>query len=283
MATQIYHQNLLYVQWAVSITTIFQYGVICAIVIIHPFYPFIYPKDDYFKKRGFENMVMEYQYSKKFLYISGPLFAISLFFYISSINIIPISSHIIPIPSHIQNIFTFLNNSDVLFFLLSIIVMGIGAILKNLCFFLKKDFIYYFSKGCSMIISTTDDESKKLAYLDLLLNSYNKYLEKTIKIKIKDIDKIYQNIIFLYLSEGKDSILLSIQKNVEKDNLSLFRFISTYILKDLSIDQILINPSFKELFIKRLRQTASILIVAIPLIISIISVYLGYLGKSLGK
>ena len=35
------------------------------------------------------------------------------------------------------------------------------------------------------------DEDKKMKYLDLMLDSYNKYLQRTIKVRIKEIDKIY--------------------------------------------------------------------------------------------
>jgi hypothetical protein len=261
-AIEIYRQNFLYAKLAESITTYFQYGLIFIIIIIYPFYPFIFSKDNYFKRRGFENVVIEYQHIKKIFHISLLPFIISLFFYITIIIL------------SIKSALPFIANSDIIFILLSVIVMGAGVLFKELCFFLKKEFRYYFAKGCFRIATTEEDEGKKLTYLDLMLDSYNKYLERTIKIKIKDLDKIYQNIIFVYINRKNECILSSIKKAIEGNKLDLFQYILATFLKTSDIDQFLIKVSSKYLFIKKLKQVGSFFVVAIPIAISIITLYL---------
>jgi hypothetical protein len=73
-------------------------------------------------------------------------------------------------------------------FLTILVVIGASSLLKMSCLFLRKEYRYYFAKG-SFILTTKTDEDKKMKYLDLMLDSYNKYLQRTIKVRIKEIDK----------------------------------------------------------------------------------------------
>jgi hypothetical protein len=76
------------------------------------------------------------------------------------------------------------------------------------------------------------DEAKRIKYLDMTLHSYNKYLVRTTKSEIKDVDKIYARIIYEYASKKDESILLILSKTFKNSPLDFFRYLSTTFFKD---------------------------------------------------
>jgi hypothetical protein len=73
--------------------------------------------------------------------------------------------------------------------------IAIAAFLRLITQNLKREFRFYFAKACCKIISEKNDEVEKMKYLFLLLSSYNKYLERNVKIEINDFKKIFSIIL----------------------------------------------------------------------------------------
>ena len=56
-----------------------------------------------------------------------------------------------------------------------------------------------------------------------MLDSYNKYLKRVIKIEIKGIDTIYTNIIDEYINKKNEYVLSAIAKAFDGNTLDLFQ------------------------------------------------------------
>jgi cadmium resistance protein CadD (predicted permease) len=51
----------------------------------------------------------------------------------------------------------------------------------------RKDFRYNFARGCAIISNEHEDGHTKLEYLILSLNSYDKFLQRTLRVKINEL------------------------------------------------------------------------------------------------
>jgi hypothetical protein len=214
LATKIIQQDLSYVMVAVNITSYIQYGIVIMVVIVYPLYPYVSSAEGYFKRRGYENVVFEYELIMKIFYFSLPFFIVA--FPLLVIGNVPSIGHFMP----------FMTDLTVRLIIITVTVIGAGALLKILCLFLRKEFRYYFAKGCSRIVINEKDEFKRLTYLDLLLDSYNKYLQRTIKVQLKDLDKIYSKLIYADINKKDEFMLISISKTFEGNTFDLLRLLS---------------------------------------------------------
>ena len=152
--------------------------------------------------------------------------------------------------------------------------MGSGALLKTFLFFLRMQFRYSFAKGCSELINATRVDIEELNYADMMLNSYNKYLKRSLRVEIKDIDKMYINILRHRLNnvKAKDHRLLSMAKFFEESSLDLLKYlINTYFETD-NLDQFLAKESFRKWLFGKVKLFGSFLVAAIPIAISIFEV-----------
>lgn len=244
----------------------FQFGLLVFITIVYPIYPYFYSTDNYFKKKKYVNVVVENQFIKR-------LFEFSLIPFIGSsflFFVIFIADQI-----HSENgIISLISNKHVVNILIVFIIIGSATILKMLCLFLRTDFRYYFAIGCLKILNDMKDETKRIKYLDMTLDSYNKYLIRTTKIEIKDIDKIYARIIYTYASNKDESILLILSKSFENSSLDFFRYLSTTFLKDQDPNNFLIKESYYKSLFWGIKKIGTFLAAAIPLLLSIIEVYI---------
>ena len=269
LKAEITQQGLLDIKFVGTITFYFQIGLIIIIVIIYPLYPYIYSKDNYFKEK-FEtpnkegetklSRVIEYQWIKKVFYSFLIPFIISSLLFIV-IKFIPFS-FLSPI----------ISNLDVTYLLITIMVIGAGALLKMVCFFLKDEFRFYFAKGCFKIFEV-ESESRRYKYLDLMLDSYNKYLKRVIKIEIKGIDTIYTNIIDEYINKKNDCVLSAIAKAFDGNTLDLFKYLSSTFFIDSEPDKFLVKESSNKSLLSKFKQLGTFLAAGIPIIISIIELY----------
>jgi hypothetical protein len=202
--------------------------------------------DEYFKKFGDEGVISEYQFSRKLFYAAIVVF-IPLFI-ITQFELYPFhkDSDLYLITSSIE---------EALF--LPLFVSG-----PRLGMDLKKDFDYYLARAYFRI-GSGKNELEEFKYLTLMLNTYNKFLERSLKLKIKDIMRIYS--IFISASiEQKIKIRKSIGKALEKDELELARNLAELSsLQDkeqfLIREPAILNQQFKD-----------ILTIIIPAIISIV-------------
>jgi hypothetical protein len=106
--------------------------------------------------------------------------------------------------------------------LLSFIVLA--AFIRIITQVGKEDFRFYFAKGCCKIISEKNDNFEKMKYIFPLLSSYNQYLERHLKIKINDINKIYSLILSKDIKE-RDQITKSICNSLQGDKLNLAKYL----------------------------------------------------------
>jgi hypothetical protein len=252
--------NISNARLAANIAKSFQYSLIIIVVIVYPFYPFVYSKDNYFKRKGYENVVIEYQTIKKIANILLFPFIFSFFLYIVKNQHL----YIISVP--------FIDDTYLWFILITIMVMGSGALLKMMFFFLRNDYRNFFAKGCFKIFIIMEDEVIKLEYLYLMLDSYNKYLKRSLKIEIKNIDEIYTNILYTWINRKNNSILLSITKSFEGNSLDLLRYLFTTFFLGSAIDRFLVKESTNGWFLGNLKRFGGYFAVIIPIVISIIEV-----------
>jgi hypothetical protein len=257
----IIQQNISNTKLSSLILLFFQYAAILFLVIIYPIYPYIYSKESRFEKRGFENMVVEYESIKNILYFSLPLliigFPLLVIGRIPSISCITCAMHFTADPNIRQ-------------ILIPLVVIGASSLLKTVCMFMKKEHRYYFAKGCFMFLVNEEDEGSKMKYLDLMLDSYNKYLQASVKFRIKDMNKIYTKLSYESIIKKVNLEYYSpISKAFGGDTLDLFRFLSTKFFKDQDTDQFLIKESFNEMLRRKLKQVGSLFAAAIPIAISL--------------
>lgn len=157
---------------------------------IYGLHPAFIRTEKFFSKRGYDNVVLEYEFVKKLLFVIVILLAIVLIILYSNLfyqnNTLTISNMLREKPS--------LNPSLIMFSTI-LTYIAIAAILRIATQNLKREFRFYFAKGCCKIMSNKNDKVEKTKYLFLLLSSYNKYLQRNLKIEINDIKKIYSIIL----------------------------------------------------------------------------------------
>jgi hypothetical protein len=187
---------------------------------IYGLHPAFVRTEKFFSKRGYENVVLEYEFIKKLLFIIILLLTIvliilysNLFYQNNTLTNNTLTNNTLTNNTLTNNTFTnntFTNNTLTIFDMLkekpslksSLIVfssilayIAIAAILRITTQNLKREFRFYFAKACCKIISGKNDEVEKMKYLFLLLSSYNKYLQRNLKIEINDIKKVYSIIL----------------------------------------------------------------------------------------
>jgi hypothetical protein len=118
------------------------------VLLAFAFYPAIYPTKIFFKKRGEENVVIEYQYLKKILYIS---LSILIALIVVQRYFIDISSFLAIRPDLSSRITMAIYMYYLLFLILPI---PLSIIIKLLLEHARKEFRFYYAKGCFRKILT---------------------------------------------------------------------------------------------------------------------------------
>jgi hypothetical protein len=222
--------------------------ILAVAALIYGIFPLFIKPETLFRKKGYRKGVLEYQFVKKYLFVVIP-------FYIS---ILIIGNFYPPTPEEMNYIF-----------LESIVSKAviIGGILRFITQVVKGEFRFYFARACCKIISEKENDFEKTKYLRLLLQSYNKYLERNLRITIKDLNEIYSIILYKGVEE-RSQILNNICNSLEGEKLSLAKYLS-------SIDNVPDSKFYaKESLIQELKIIGVILVTAIPIIISIIQLIL---------
>jgi hypothetical protein len=165
----------------------------------------LFKPEEYFKKFKDQDVVSEYQFVRKLVY---PALAISL-----SLLIIQ-QFEFYPFP----------RNSDLHDEIEVMVVMAflpVSASIPRLILYLRKDFDYYLAKAYFNVGTGKKDGLEKFRYLILMLNAYNKFLNKKLKLAIDDLQ--IQSLIINAREERKETITRSIKDALEKtDNLKKF-------------------------------------------------------------
>ena len=216
--------------------------------IVWGIYPALVTTEKFFDKKGYSNVVLEYRVLKNFLLILIPLTILNNLFLILGSPNIELSGY-------------FYNS------LLQILLLNnvLAAFIRIITQVVKKDFRFYFAKGFCKIILDKNDEFEKMKFLFHLLNSYDKYLQRNLKIKINDINKIYSIVLSKDIEE-RDQITKAICNSLQGNKFNLAKYLS-------SLQQIP-NSEFyiKESLIQELKAIGVFLAAAIPIIISIIQI-----------
>ena len=162
-----------------------------------------------------------------------------------------------------QLILTLYNN---LFFILPI---PISIIIRLSILNSKKYFKLFFAKGCfKIVLKETSDEIDKAKYFLRGLTWYNKFLEKTINLKINNIDIIYEKILIKSPLDNND-IILSISNSFEdKDEFAPLRHIST-IFPNLQGEKILTKETLRI----KIRESSDLIIPIVTTVIAIITTF----------
>jgi hypothetical protein len=213
------------------------------ILFVYALLPVLLPSKRYFKSQSSENLVAEYEFLKKLMYVGIPLLVIVMIIFLRTFQ-----------PER-------LNFSYALFPGL-ILIVG-GALLRIISNTAKKDFRYYYARGCFHLLSKRGDRAEKMSYLIMGINSYNKYLKRTIKLQISNINKIYSKILVDSLLDKKD-FTSSISSEFQSDDKLKP---TKYLLNMLNrTDDILT----KEPLWDKIKEWGAFLAAIIPVVISII-------------
>jgi hypothetical protein len=132
---------------------------------------------------------------------------------------------------------------------------------------IKREFRFYLAKGYTIIASKNEEgDLDGMNYLLTSLDSYNKYLLRKLKFGIKNINKIYSNIMISSGAKKRYEIIKVVCQCLgEEDRLKLATYLST-LYKLPETEQFLV----KESLVQKLKAIGAFLIAAIPIVISII-------------
>lgn len=225
------------------------------VVIIYGVYPVIFTAEKYIKKQGYQNLVTEFEFIKKILFIGIPIMIIltatdRLFTYFQ------MNDYLI---SHYLLLYDFS-----FAILTSSIAVVVSALLRIATQVIKRRFRFYLARGYSIVAAKKEWDDDKIKYLFLSLDSYNKYLLRKISFGIKSINKIYSDIIYAD-AKKKDEIIKSVCESLDGDRLNL----AIYLSKSYKV------PDTEQFFIKeslaqKVRAFGAFLAAAVPIAISII-------------
>jgi hypothetical protein len=242
---------------------------------IYGLHPAFIKTEKFFSKRGYDKVVLEYEFVKKlFLFIIILLTIVliilnSNWFYQK--NTLTLNNNSLNNNTLNNNTFTILDmlrekpslNPSLIVFSTILTYIAIAAFLRIILQNLKREFRFYFAKGCCKVISANNDNLEKIKYLFLLLSSYNKYLQRNLKIEINDIKKIY-SIILSKETNQQSEIIESICASLEGDKLKLARYLST--IQNIPDSEFYIKVSLFE----QLKPIGAFLAAVITIIISMI-------------
>ena len=143
---------------------------------IYGLMPARYSTEKYFKKRGFERAIIEFEYVKKIVAVEISILGLTL---ILNYSIFYRMSD----PESFFNLLTFA----------ALFLVVPGGFLRLILLIARKEFRFYFAKGCFSIMTQKEEDLAKMRYLKLGLESYNKFLRRHLKYQIgeSNIKKFY--------------------------------------------------------------------------------------------
>jgi len=220
----------------------------------------------YFKKKGVVEAAKEYQFSKKLFYVAV---AITIFLFSLGGKGGVLYYFYGQLSDQQDYILYYIWLFFVTIFSLAAVILGIRFALQ----YARKNFNFYLTRAYYLVSFREEGSIQKFKYLILALDTYNKFLERNLKMKIKDIMCIY-SILVLASAEQKTKVRESIGKALEKDELELARQ-----LAELS------NLQDKEQFFIRKRAILNqdfkdILTIIIPAVISIVGSIIAILTQA---
>jgi len=226
---------------------------------VYGLYPIVFPPER-FGKKNYTIIVTDFEFTKKTLFVGVPILVLLIL---------------------VSRIFSYFQINDVLirdYFILyfgliailaATIATMIGALLRITVYTSRKDFRFYLSKGYCTISLSKQNNVDKINYLFLSIDSYNKFLIRKTKLGIKNVDKIYSDIMHTDVKKNDEMIKL-VNEHLGGQTLDL----AIYLSKTFKIPE---TEQFfsKELLTQKLKTIGAFLAAAIPLAISMIRLYIG--------
>jgi YVTN family beta-propeller protein len=275
-------------------------GIFIAVLFLYPPYPAPYPSRKYFENRGFHTAVIEYEYVKKILYVTVPLFivltALTTIPFIQGQLELPVKSYLSISLKVVLQQPAFRVAQGIAFFIV------FAGLLKLIFAVARKKFRLYYAKGCFEIINKWEynkdkkDEVQKMGYVIKGLNSYNLYLHRHLNLHIPQMQSIYSKISRLPAKKKKGVIgALSnffLQNNWETNTLGPVRYLyGFYISDERPAAKEEERPAAKEEerpaakeegflieqpFFDKVKNWSAFAAVIIPLVIAILDLYLKF-------
>jgi hypothetical protein len=166
------------------------------VLFLFSIFPARYHTESFFRKRGSENAVLEYQYIRKilFVFLIASVILIIIYYFIVYIVAEQLSNPIYggvfdrtlgglgPLSHHMY------------FVQVALLVVSFFILLKLLLEHARKQFRFYYAKACFEIINKKKSETDKAEYLHLGLDWYNKFVKRVTKSEI-DVETIYSRIV----------------------------------------------------------------------------------------
>jgi hypothetical protein len=219
------------------------------IVIVYALYPIVLTAER-LSKRNYENIANEFEFTKKSLFVALTILVILVIIALLLTNL-----HII---------LHFILNDVSLAILAASLATAIGSICRISAYTARKDFRFYLARGYCRISSEKKNNFDKIKYLFLSLDSYNKFLVRKTKFGIKNIGKIYSDIMHNDARKN-DEMIKSINEHLGGQGMDLAIYLSKiYEVSDK--EQFFV----KESLLQKSKTIAAFLAAAIPIIISTI-------------
>jgi hypothetical protein len=254
----------------------FQYSVFVITLVIFPPFPAPHATEKYFRIRGFENAVIEYELVRHILLVALALLIVILAFTI----ILPFIYSYFPPPLNTILNPEILNERaagqeilplHVIYYLrFYLFIIVSGAFLKLLIALAKPEFRLYFAKGCFKIIKRKQNEADKMKYLIKGLNSYNKYIKRWMNLQMNELTKIYSKISSTSQDErGKiiDSLSASLEKGL--DNLEPMKILLPF--SKLAEEEFLTEQRVRE----KIKDLYTLLLPVLTIVVTLITTYVG--------
>jgi hypothetical protein len=252
---------------------------ILVMFVVYPLYPRPYSPWKYYSRIGFENLVFEYEYLKRIVYV---ILSISIILYVFSYSLPFIAANYDTLVYHTPGLrftadileatysiwgnpgptISIINVFQILF---NFIIYS--AILRIVLLASNKQLRFAFAFGCIIISLNKQNEIDKTRYLNMGLKKYNKYLQKYTQLQIKDIDTLYSRISFI-TKEEKDRIIQLLCKSFGDSELQPIRSISKYFSLE-EAGQVLIKET-KEPLRETIKGWTLFFVAVIPVALTII-------------
>jgi len=253
----------------------FQYVVFLITLAVFPPFPAPHSTEKYFRIRGFENAVLEYEFVRHILLVTLVLLIVILAFTI----ILPIIHSYFPPPLN-----TLLNPGilnvrgtgqevlplHIIYYLrFYLFIIVLGAFLKILFALAKAQFRLYFAIGCFRIIQRKTEEVGKMRYLVKGLNSYNKYLKRCMNLQMSNLTNIYSKISIAPQEERK-KIIESLSDFLERGDNTLEPVRYLLSLSKVSEEEFLTEQPLKQ----KIKDGYTLLIPVFTIIVTLITSFL---------
>jgi hypothetical protein len=245
-----------------------QISIFIMIIFLFPPYPAPIPIDLYFKQRGPERAVDEYQSVKKILYVAVPLFIV--------LTVLPYVDPVIQRYSTITLTQAYRENSFFVAQTVSLFVV-LAGLLKLIFTVFRKQFRLYYAKGCfAKAKAVRNKETEKLSYFVKGLEAYNSYLRRNLNVQIGDMKKFVASILSSpYHKKIKDVNRIcdifsrtSAETHALEPLLPLRHYLATG--QPISMDQLLTQQPI----IGKIKDMSTFFAVtAVPLAISLVDLY----------